>query len=306
MLQTDTSSETAEKIAEHADKVVTNVESVTTAAAQSTAETVKQSIDVIQQLQQKGINLLLDYGPKILVAILLLWIGFKLTNFLCRRIKKLMIKKEVDSSLVPFIVQIISIVLKILIILSVISIIGIPMTSFIALLGAMGLAIGMAFSGTLSNIAGGVVLLVLRPFKSGDYIAAQGTEGTVKSVQIFTTILITPDNKTISIPNGPLSSGTITNFSLLDTRRLDINLKLAHGVNTNQISKDVLDILNQDQRVLKTPEPMVVTNITESSITLSARVWVNTDDYWDVNWALSDKVYQYLYDNKIDVPIVKL
>ncbi len=302
MINSDTTTAVAEKITE----APTNVESIITVAAQSTAETVKQSIDMIQQLQQKGISLLLEYGPKLIVAILLLWLGFKLTNFFCRRIRKIMVKREVDSSLIPFIVQTISIVLKILIILSVISIIGIPMTSFIALLGAMGLAIGMAFSGTLSNIAGGVVLLVLRPFKSGDYIEAQGTEGTVKSVQIFTTVLITPDNKTISIPNGPLATGTIINYSLLDTRRLNINLKLAHGVNTNQISKDVIEILNQDQRVLKTPEPMVITNITESSVTLSARVWVGTDDYWDVNWNLSDKIYQYMFDNKIEVPIVKL
>ena len=306
MLQTETPSATAEKLAEHADKVATNVESVTTAATQSTVETVKQSIDMIQQLQQKGINLLLDYGPKILVALLLLWLGFKLTNFLCKRIKKLMVKREVDSSLVPFIIQVISIVLKILIILSVISIIGIPMTSFIALLGAMGLAIGMAFSGTLSNIAGGVVLLVLRPFKSGDYISAQGTEGTVKSVQIFTTVLITPDNKTISIPNGPLSSGTITNFSLLETRRLDINIKLAHGVNASLIACDILNILNQDNRVLRVPEPVVLTQITESSLTLSSRVWVNTENYWDVHTTLSKNIYQYLFDNKIDVPIVKI
>ncbi len=196
--------------------------------------------------------------------------------------------------------------MKILIILSVISIIGIPMTSFIALLGAMGLAIGMAFSGTLSNIAGGVVLLVLRPFRSGDYIAAQSTEGTVKSIQIFTTTLITPDNKTISIPNGPLSTGTITNFSLLDTRRLDVNIKLAHGTNTSQIAQDILAILNQDERVLKEPAAEIITNITESSITLTSRMWVKTGDYWGVNGAMNDRIYQYLYNNKIEVPVVKL
>ncbi len=296
----------AEKISEQADKVTTNVESVTAVALESTTETVKQSLDMIGQLQQKGINILLEYGPKLLVALLLLWLGFKLTNFLCRRIKKIMVKREVDSSLVPFLIQIISIVMKILIILSVISIIGIPMTSFIALLGAMGLAIGMAFSGTLSNIAGGVVLLVLRPFRSGDYIAAQSTEGTVKSIQIFTTTLITPDNKTISIPNGPLSTGTITNFSLLDTRRLDVNIKLAHGTNTSQIAQDILAILNQDERVLKEPAAEIITNITESSITLTSRMWVKTGDYWGVNGAMNDRIYQYLYNNKIEVPVVKL
>lgn len=306
MFQTDTITDTGEKISQHADKVVTNVESVTNVAVESTVQTVQQSLDMIQQLQQKGLNLLLDYGPKIIVAVLLLWLGFKLTNFLCKRIKKLMVKRNFDPSLVPFISQVISIVFKILIIITVISIVGIQMTSFIALLGAMGLAIGMAFSGTLSNVAGGVVLLVLKTFKVGDYIAAQGFEGTVKSIQIFTTILITPDNKTISIPNGPLATGTITNFSLMETRRLDINIKLAHGTPTHKIALDILEILKQDERILKDPKATVLTNITESSVTLDARFWTLTTDYWDVNGLINERIYQYLYDNQISVPQLKI
>ncbi|MDR0971092.1 MAG: mechanosensitive ion channel [Bacteroidales bacterium] len=272
----------------------------------STVETVQHSINMIGELQHKGLNLLMDYVPKIIIAALLLWIGLKLTNFICKRIKAIMTKRNVDVSLIPFIVQVISIALKILIIITVISIVGIQMTSFIALLGAMGLAIGMAFSGTLSNVAGGVVILVLKTFRVGDYIAAQGYEGTVKSIQIFTTTLTTVDNKIISIPNGALSTGTIINYSVMDTRRQDINIKLAHGSNTNQIAKDILDIVKQDSRILRDNEPVVLTNITESSITLDVRLWTKAEDYWDVNADMNEKIYNYLYDNKIDVPIPKL
>ncbi|MFA7081542.1 MAG: mechanosensitive ion channel domain-containing protein [Bacteroidales bacterium] len=302
MVETDTIAQTGDKL----EKIATNAESVTNVAVESAGQTVKQSLDMISQLQQKGLNLLLDYGPKIIVAILLLWLGFKLTNFLSRRINKIMIRRNVEASLVPFITQVTSIVLKILIVITVISIVGIEMTSFIALLGAMGLAIGMAFSGTLSNVAGGVVLLVLKTFKVGDYISAQGIEGTVKSIQIFTTVLITPDNKTISIPNGPLSTGTITNYSLMETRRLDINIKLAHGTETTKIAQDIIDILKQDERILRDPQPNVLTNITDSSVTLDARFWTATSDYWPVNGAINERIYQYLYQNNITVPYNKL
>lgn len=302
MLQTDTIVQTGEKLA----KGAVNVESVTANAVESTAQTVQQSWDMLGQIQQKGLNLLLDFGPKIIVAIILLWLGFKLTNFLSRRIYKIMVRRSVEPSLVPFVTQVTSIVLKILIIITVISIVGIEMTSFIALLGAMGLAIGMAFSGTLSNVAGGVVLLVLKTFKVGDYISAQGIEGTVKSIYIFTTVLITPDNKTISIPNGPLSTGTITNYSLMETRRLDINIKLVHGTETTKIAQDIIEIMKEDPRVLKDPQPNVLTNITESSVTLDARFWALNSDYWPVNAAMNEKIYQYLYQNSITVPYNKL
>ncbi|MFA6806000.1 MAG: mechanosensitive ion channel domain-containing protein [Bacteroidales bacterium] len=298
MLQTDTITQATEKL----EKVATNVESVTTTALESTTQTVQQSLNMINQLQQKGLNLLLDYGPKIIVAILLLWLGFKLTNFLSRRLYKILVRRNVEISLIPFITQVTSIVLKILIIITVIGIVGIQMTSFIALLGAMGLAIGMAFSGTLSNVAGGVVLLVLKTFKVGDYISAQGIEGTVKSIQIFTTVLITPDNKTISIPNGPLSTGTITNYSLMETRRLDVNIKLAHGTETTKIALDILEILKQDDRILKDPQPAVLTNITEFSVTLDARFWTLQNDYWPVDAVVNEKIYHYLYQNNISVP----
>ena len=302
MLQTDTIVQTGEKLA----KGAVNVESVTANAVESTVQTVQQSWDMLGQIQQKGLHLLLDFGPKIIVAIILLWLGFNLTNFISRRIYKIMVRRSVEPSLVPFVTQVTSIVLKILIIITVISIVGIEMTSFIALLGAMGLAIGMAFSGTLSNVAGGVVLLVLKTFKVGDYISAQGIEGTVKSIYIFTTVLITPDNKTISIPNGPLSTGTITNYSLMETRRLDINIKLVHGTETTKIAQDIIEIMKEDPRVLKDPQPNVLTNITESSVTLDARFWTLNRDYWPVNAAMNEKIYQYLYQNSISVPYNKL
>lgn len=286
-----------------ADKIVEEVSGTVIA---STADAVSQSWDMFSQVKEKGLDLLLDFGPKIIVAIILLWLGFKLTNFLSKRLNKIMLRRKVDASLVPFITQVTSIVLKLLIIITVIGIVGIEMTSFIALLGAMGLAIGMAFSGTLSNVAGGVVLLILKTFRVGDYIEAQGIAGTVKSIQIFTTVLVTPDNKTISIPNGPLSTGTIINYSMLETRRLDISIKLAHGTETAKIAQDILVILNKESRILEDPQPAVLTNITESSVTLNARFWTLTSDYWPVNAVINEEVYRYLFENNITVPYNKL
>lgn len=292
----------ADKLTEHADKVATQVESATTVAVKS----VHESLSMFQQLQAKGISILIEYGPKVIVACLILWISLKIINFFCKRLTKILARRNVDVSLRPFIVSVTSIGLKILMIMSVVGIVGIPMTSFIALIGAMGLAIGMAFSGTLSNVAGGVVLLVLRPFKVGDTILAQGYEGTVKSIQIFTTILISADNKTISIPNGPLSTGPITNYSLMETRRLDINIKLAQGEEINSISKGILEILNQDGKILKNPTPEVLTNITDSSVTLSVRFWTSTQDYGLVGPIMHKNIYQFLYENKITPPYQKV
>lgn len=291
------------------DKIIEkgeNLRQVASTTIESTSQTINHSLNMINQFKEKGLALLLDFGPKVIVAILLLWFGFKLTNFLSNRLNKIMLRRKFDASLVPFITQVTSIVLKILIIITVIGIVGIEMTSFIALLGAMGLAIGMAFSGTLSNVAGGVVLLILKTFRVGDYIEAQGISGTVKSIQIFTTVLITPDNKTISIPNGPLSTGTIINYSMLETRRLDINIKLAHGTETTKIAQDLLAILNANTSILKDPQPIILTNITESSVTLNARFWSKTEDYWPVNAAINEEIYKYLFQNNITVPYNKL
>lgn len=297
---------TSENIAEHVENVATNVESVTTVAVNSTVESVNASLSMFQQLQEKGISLLLEYGPKIIVASLILWISLKIINFICRRLDKLLTRRNVDTSLRPFIVSVTSIGLKILVALSVISIIGIPMTSFITLIGAMGLAIGMAFSGTLSNVAGGVVLLILRPFKVGDTIMAQTFEGTVKSIQIFNTILVTGDNKTVIIPNGALATGNIINYSTMENRRIDINIKLAHGEDIIPIQKALIEIAKEDKRVFSEPEPTIIVTVSETSVILGLRFWLKNSDYWDVNGDLNEKIYHYLREYNVGMPYQKV
>lgn len=297
---------TSENIADHVEKVATNVESVTSVAVNSTVESVNASLSMFQQLQEKGISLLLEYGPKIIVVSLILWISLKIINFICRRLDKLLTRRNVDTSLRPFIVSVTSIGLKILVALSVISIIGIPMTSFITLIGAMGLAIGMAFSGTLSNVAGGVVLLILRPFKVGDTIMAQTFEGTVKSIQIFNTILVTGDNKTVIIPNGALATGNIINYSTMENRRIDINIKLAHGEDIIPIQKALIEIAKEDKRVFSEPEPTIIVTVSETSVILGLRFWLKNSDYWDVNGDLNEKIYHYLREYNVGMPYQKV
>ena len=184
-------------------------------------------------------------------------------------------------------------IVKVLTVITVLSQIGIQMTSFIALLGAAGLAIGMAFSGTLSNLAGGVMLLIFKPFHVGDYITSQGESGTVKEIQIFHTVMVTPDNKTIIIPNGPLYNGNITNFSKQPLRRVDFSFGFGYGEDFKLARDTVLKIVNSHPKVLKDPEPMVrLGSLGESSVNLTVRVWSKSEDYWDIHFYVNEQVYE--------------
>ncbi|MDR1847309.1 MAG: mechanosensitive ion channel [Bacteroidales bacterium] len=239
---------------------------------------------------------------KIAVALLIIFVGLKIIKILCKGITKAFEKRNVDISLRPFIISLVSIGLKILLFLSVVGYLGIETSAFVGLLASIGIAIGMAFSGTLQNVAGGVVLLILRPFKVGDYIAAGGFEGTVTKIMIFNTYILTGDNKQIIIPNGTLATGNITNYSAMETRRIDINIRLAHGVNINELSPKLIAICKEDSRILATPAPMVIGSITDLSVTLDVRFWVKTGDYWDVLQALNENIYNYLVSNNISLP----
>ncbi|MDR0789396.1 MAG: mechanosensitive ion channel [Bacteroidales bacterium] len=239
---------------------------------------------------------------KIAIALLIIFVGLKIIKVLCKGITKAFERRNVDVSLRPFILSLVSIGLKILLFLSVIGYLGIETSAFVGLLASIGIAIGMAFSGTLQNVAGGIVLLILRPFKVGDSISAAGFEGTVTKIMIFNTYLLTSDNKQIIIPNGTLSTGNVINYSTMDTRRIDINLRLAHGVNINELSPKLIALCKEDSRVLTTPEPNVIGTITDLSITLDVRFWVKNDDYWDVLQALNESIYKYLVNNNITLP----
>lgn len=251
-------------------------------------------------------DVVFKFGPKLLIACLILWVGFKLIRFLVKKIEKAFEKKNLDLSLRPFLISLISILLKVLLILTVVGYLGIEMTQFTAILASCGVAIGLALSGTLQNVAGGVVILVLRPFKVGDYIEAQGYEGTVKEIMIFTTTLVTVDNKVITIPNGALSGSSVINYSKMEDRRIDIKFNLAHGVDISQINPRLIEIAKQDKRIFSTPEPQVIVSITDLAINVDLRFWCKNADYWDIMGDIHTAVYNYLVTEKIALPHPKL
>lgn len=251
-------------------------------------------------------NVVFEFGPKLIIACLILWIGFKLIRFLIKKLEKGFEKKNLDLSLRPFLISIISILLKILLILTVIGYLGVEMTQFTAILASCGVAIGLALSGTLQNVAGGVVLLVLRPFRVGDYIEAQGYEGTVKEIMIFTTTLVTVDNKVITIPNGALSGSSVINYSKMEDRRIDVKLKLAHGVDISQINSRLIEIARQDTRIFTTPAPQVIVTITDLAVNVNLRFWCKNSDYWNVTGDIHKAVYNYLVAENIALPHPKL
>jgi len=211
-------------------------------------------------------ELLVTYGPRVLGAVVVLIIGWRIIRIIKRGLLNMMERREIDPSLRSFLISLIVNLLKVLLVISVLGMIGVEMTSFIALLGAAGLAVGLALSGTLQNFAGGVMILLFKPFKAGDYIEAQGFAGTVKEIQIFNTILITPDNKIIIIPNGGLSTGSMVNFSAEPIRRVDWTFSVAYGDDTDQAISVLMGLLKADERVLTEPEPFVaVSSLGESS-----------------------------------------
>lgn len=251
-------------------------------------------------------DLIFKFGPKLIIACIILYVGFRLIRFLTKRIGKVFEKRNLDVSLRPFLLSVVSIGLKILLILTVVGYLGVEMTQFTAIIASAGVAIGLALSGTLQNVAGGVVLLVLRPFRVGDYISAMGYEGTVKSILIFHTTLITVDNKVITLPNGALSSGSMINYSRMDTRRIDLNFKLAHGVDLNAVSAAIITIAKEDKRIFTNPVPVVIPTISDLSVLVDLRFWCKTDDYWDVLADINKNVYDYLVKDKIALPYSKI
>ncbi|HEX9971291.1 MAG TPA: mechanosensitive ion channel domain-containing protein [bacterium] len=239
----------------------------------------------------KAIELLMSYGPKLLLAIVVLLLGLWLINILVKFIRKAMEAGGTDASLQKFLLSLINILLKALLLISVASMIGIATTSFVAILGAAGLAIGLALSGNLSNFAGGVIILFLKPFKVGDFINAQGHAGTVHEIQVFHTILKTPDNKTIIIPNGILSNGSIINFSTESQRRVDLTFGIGYKDDIKKTREVLLQVANSDPKVLKDPAPAIlVSQLGDNSVNFEVRAWCKKDDYWDVYFKMHENV----------------
>jgi len=253
------------------------------------------------------INLFVVWGPKLVGAILALIVGLYLANTIAGLVGRAMEKKEVDPSLRPFVLSLVDTLLKVLVVISVLGMVGIQMTSFIAIVGAAGLAVGMALSGTLQNFAGGVMILTFKPFKVGDYIEAQGFAGTVNAIHIFNTILKTPDNKTIIIPNGGLSTSSMVNYSTEPTRRVDWTFGIAYGDDIDKAKEVLLALLNANENVLKDPEPFVrLGELGESSVNFTVRAWVNSADYWSVHFYMLENVYRKFSEVGLNIPFPQM
>ena len=259
-------------------------------------------VDHLVQASQAWIPMVMQYGSKVLLALLTLCVGWWLINKVTANLQKLLALRHIDLALQGFIGSLANIILKILLIVSVASMIGVETTSFVAAIGAAGLAIGLALQGSLANFAGGVLILLFRPFRIGDWIEAQGVSGTVDSIQIFHTVLRTGDNRTVILPNGNLSNGIITNTNRQPTRKITYDIGVDYDADLQKAREILLD-LAKDPRVLQTPAPeAVVAALGDSSITVSLRIWVNTPDFGGVTNMLNAEIRDRLRAAGIDIP----
>ncbi|MBC7493551.1 MAG: mechanosensitive ion channel [Flavobacterium sp.] len=225
-------------------------------------------------------KVLIDYSPKLISAFLILFSGLYVIKLINRFIRTIMVKRDLDPTLTKFLADILLWVLRVLLFVSFISKLGIETSSFVAILGAMGLAVGLSLQGSLSNFAGGMLIIVFKPFKVGHSIEAQGVSGTVSEIQIFVTKLITVNNQTIFVPNGSLSNGTIINYSLQGFRRVDLTISISYDTDIKKAKDIITAVLNKNPKVLKIPKFEVsVKNLTDNSIQLAVRPWVNNEDF---------------------------
>ena len=278
----------------------------------SNDSTVQAMAETVQMLRETPVNVWLpqlvkDYlvplGIKILVSILVFIIGRWIIKMIKNRLANGLLKKRADPTLHSFFSNLISFVLNFILIIFIISILGVNTSSLVALLASAGLAVGMALSGTLQNFAGGVVIILFRPFRVGDFISAQGQEGLVKEIQIFNTVVHTVDNKVVHIPNGILSTGVMTIYTKEETRRVDWTYSIAYGDDYDKAKSALLRLCGEDQRILKEPVPFVeISTLNTSSVDLKVRVWVKSADYWPVFFSMNEKVYKELPKEGLHFP----
>ena len=264
------------------------------------------SIDWANVLQQL-MNWALDAGRHILVAAVVYFVGRYAIKFLNFLVNQMLERRKVETSVTTFLKSFVNILLQVLLIISVLGALGVNTTSFAALLASFGVAIGMALSGNLQNFAGGIVILFLKPYKVGDWIETQGTAGTVIAIQIFHTILLTADGKQIYVPNGALSSGSITNFSQTPTRRLEWNVSVEYDEDMDRVRRVAEELMKSDKRILPIPEPAVyLKELADSSVNVLLRAWVNNDDYWAVLFDMNERIYKTFNAEGISFPFPQI
>lgn len=257
----------------------------------------------IAGLMTQGQEFALDFGLKLAAALAIFIIGRMIAKAIVRGARKAMQRIGVDETLQSFLGNIISVLLTVVILLAAVSQLGVKTTSFIALLGAAGLAVGLALQGSLANFASGVLIVFFKPYKKGDYVEASGVAGSVEAVTIFNTILITPDNRRVVVPNSNVTSGPITNYSANDTRRLDLVIGVGYDDDLQKTKQVLTDVVTADERVLAEPAPVIeVLELGDSSVNFAVRPWVRTSDYWPLRFSLMMAIKLRLDDEGITIP----
>ena len=253
------------------------------------------------EYSEQFLKILIDYSPKLVAAVLMLVLGIWLIKIVNKLAHKMMVKRAFEPTLINFSLDILYWGLRFILFIAVISKLGVESSSFVAILGAAGLAIGLSLQGSLSNFAGGVLIILFKPFKLGDTIEAQGNIGTVIDIQIFTTKLITANNQVISIPNGILSNGVIINYSERGTRRTDLTLGISYETNIKKAKEIITEIIDQNPKILKEPAPaIVVKELTDSGIKIAIRVWSHNEDFFEVSSDILEDCNTFFKEKNIE------
>ena len=255
------------------------------------------------------ISYIVQFGKNVLLAIIVYFVGRLIIKYTMKALRKITQKRKIEASLTSFLNSLVSISLNVILIIIIVGILGIDTSSFLAVFASAGIAVGMALSGTLQNFAGGVLIMLLKPYKVGDFIEAQGFAGTVREIQIFSTILGTPDNQTVIIPNGPLATGSLKNSTKAPTRRVDIDVEVAYGTDPDAVRKVLMDIITADERIMQSGvfAPFIpMTSMGSSSLTFQMRIWVKAPDFWNVKFETTEKIYRQLGEAGIEIPFQQM
>ncbi len=264
-------------------------------------------METLKMIFKELLSLFARYGVKILIGLLIIFVGFKLTSFLIKKLKKSRAFGKLDNSLVSFLCSLLNIAAKVVILITAAGVMGLPVTSFITMLASAGVAIGLALQGALSNLAGGAMLLLFRPFKVGDYIETADGSGTVHSITVFYTILKTPDNKKITLPNGTMTASAITNYSSEKERRVDIDLSVDYKTDVAAVKAMMMELMAKHPLVLQDPAPFCrLTAHGESALIITMRAWCKSENYWDVKLDLTEESKLALDRAGVSIPYPQL
>lgn len=266
-----------------------------------------EHLDKIDFIFKKGIELVFLHGPRLLGSLVVLLVGLYFAKLLEKISGKMMRKSKVEESLLYFVKGLIGALLKTLVVLTFLGMVGVEVTSFVAILGAVGLAVGMALSGTLQNFAGGVIILLFKPFKVGDLIEGHNHLGRVKEIRIFVTVLLTPENKTVIIPNGPLSNNDIVNYNTEGKRRVDLMMGISYDASIKKAREVLLEVMNKHPKILKDPKPFVgVYELGDNSVNLAVRSYALPKDYWEVYFEINEAGKEALDEANIEIPFPQM